>query len=72
MIVNLYKSIVTGQFLKYYLTQEHLCICRNCGVVKIDKSDLEKTVRRKTWDTVKVKNVNKTLRIKIMSINVFW
>ena len=45
MIVNLHKSIVTGQ---YHLPQEHLCICRNCKVVKIDKSDLEKTVKRKT------------------------
>ena len=45
--LNLYKSIVTGNVLKYHLPQEHLCICRNCEVVKIDKSDLEKTVMRK-------------------------
>ena len=35
MILNLYKSIVTVS------PTSNLCICKNCEVVHIDKSDLE-------------------------------
>ena len=46
MIVNLYKSIVTGIFVKYQLPQETLCIYRNCDVIDIDKKWFRKTVMR--------------------------
>ena len=46
VIVNLYRNIITGIFVKNQLPQETLYICRNCDVLEIDKSDLEKTVMR--------------------------
>ena len=39
MIGKIYKSVVTGQFLKYHIQQEDLYISRNCEVVKISKSE---------------------------------
>ena len=48
------------------------CFCKNCEVVNIDKSNLEKTLTRVNEYTEKVINVNLQFRIEITSMCVGW